>query len=65
MDLVSVYDINRREGSKTLLSLPRWLREHVFKAKPGAELPQNGRGPGKGGWQLESTIIEVLIHCSC
>lgn len=56
LDLVDIFEVNRKECARLLLELPKWLPPGTFKPRPGA--PTQEAVPGKD-WQLESTIIEV------
>ena len=56
LDLVDIFEINRKECARLLLEMPKWLPHGTFKPRPGA--PRQDPIAGKD-WQLESTIIEV------
>ncbi|TFK74356.1 hypothetical protein BDN72DRAFT_886358 [Pluteus cervinus] len=59
IDIIDIFDVNRKECARLLLEYPKWSLPGTFKPKPGitAELEPV---PEKD-WQLESTIIETLI----
>jgi nuclear cap-binding protein subunit 1 len=57
LDIVDIFELNRKECARLLLEYPKWAIPGTFKSKPGAPMDSNPL-PGKG-WQLESTIIEV------
>ena len=56
LDIMDVFEINRKECARLLLEYPKWSVPGTFRPKPGA--PESEPVPGKN-WQLESTIIEV------
>lgn len=57
MDIIDVFEVNRKECARLLLEYPKWTILGTFKPKPGAEVDLT---PAEGkDWQLESTIIEV------
>ncbi|KAH9950166.1 MIF4G like-domain-containing protein [Amylocystis lapponica] len=58
LDLVDIFEVNRKECARLLLEFPKWTLPGTFKPRPGA-LAQEPV-PGKD-WQLESTIIETIL----
>lgn len=60
LDIVDIFEVNRKECAKLLLEYPRWAVPGTFKPKPGTpgDDPDRIPEPDKD-WQLESTIIEV------
>ncbi|CAL1699455.1 unnamed protein product [Somion occarium] len=58
LDLIDIYEVNRKECARLLLEFPKWTLPGTFKPKPGAP-PQDGVS-GKD-WQLESTLIETIL----
>lgn len=56
LDLVDIFEVNRKECARLLLEVPKWLPPGTFRPRPGA--PPQDVVAGKD-WQLESTIIEV------
>jgi len=57
LDIIEIFEVNRKECARLLLEYPKWSLPGTFKPKPGApteETPVDGKD-----WQLESTIIEV------
>lgn len=56
LDLIDIFEVNRKECARLLLEFPKWTARGTFKARPGA--PPQELVAGKD-WQLESTIIEV------
>ncbi|KAG6811250.1 hypothetical protein H0H92_008368 [Tricholoma furcatifolium] len=59
LDIVDIFEVNRKECARLLLEYPKWNFPGAFKPKPGApDIVEPV--PGKF-WQLESTIMEVLI----
>lgn len=57
LDIIDIFEINRKECARLLLEYPKWTLPGIFKAKPGA--PVETESPSNTNWQLESTIIEV------
>lgn len=57
MDMIEIFEVNRKESARLLLEYPKWSLPGTFKPKPGATTTTDPE-PGKD-WQLESTIIEV------
>lgn len=57
MDILEIFEVNRKESARLLLEYPKWNLPGTFKPKPGAPAVAEPT-PGKD-WQLESTIIEV------
>ena len=56
LDLLDIFEVNRKECARLLLEFPKWNLRGTFKARPGA--PAEEPVAGKD-WQLESTIVEV------
>ncbi|KAG6900335.1 hypothetical protein C0995_003886 [Termitomyces sp. Mi166 len=59
LDNTSIFDVNRKECARLLLEYPKWNLPGAFKPKPGAPVdvePATGKY-----WQLESTILEVIL----
>lgn len=59
LDIIDIYEINRKECARLLLEYPKWNLRGTFKPKPGSTVAVEP-APGKD-WQLESTIIEVRL----
>ncbi|KAF9480787.1 cap binding protein 80-PB [Pholiota conissans] len=59
MDIVDIFEVNRKECARLLLEYPKWNLPGTFKPKPGATTTVEPT-PGKD-WQLESTIIETIL----
>ncbi|KAJ7067892.1 MIF4G like-domain-containing protein [Mycena amicta] len=61
-DILEIFEVNRKECARLLLEFPKWVPPGTFKPKPSidpeAQPPQPV--PGKD-WQLESTIVEVIL----
>ena len=57
LDIVEIFEVNRKECARLLLEYPKWNLPGTFKPKPGSTVNVEP-APGKD-WQLESTIIEV------
>ncbi|EKM59547.1 uncharacterized protein PHACADRAFT_250116 [Phanerochaete carnosa HHB-10118-sp] len=58
LDLVDIFEINRKECARLLLEFPKWVPHGTFKPRPGA--PPQDPVVGKD-WQLESTVIETIL----
>ncbi|GBE79109.1 MIF4G like-domain-containing protein [Sparassis latifolia] len=58
IDLIDVFEVNRKECARLLLEFPKWTLPGTFKPTPGA--PPQEPVPGKD-WQLESTVIETIL----
>lgn len=58
LDLIDIFEINRKECARLLLEFPKWVPHGTFKPRPGA--PPQEPVPGKD-WQLESTVIETIL----
>ncbi|KJA21655.1 hypothetical protein HYPSUDRAFT_165386 [Hypholoma sublateritium FD-334 SS-4] len=59
MDILEIFEVNRKESARLLLEYPKWNLPGTFKPKPGAPAVTEPT-PGKD-WQLESTIIETVL----
>ncbi|KAH6896461.1 cap binding protein 80-PB [Coprinopsis sp. MPI-PUGE-AT-0042] len=59
LDIIDIYEINRKECARLLLEYPKWNLRGTFKPKPGSTVAVEP-APGKD-WQLESTIIETAL----
>ncbi|RXW20034.1 hypothetical protein EST38_g5825 [Candolleomyces aberdarensis] len=59
LDIVEVFEVNRKECARLLLEYPKWNLSGTFKPKPGSTVNVEP-APGKD-WQLESTIIETAL----
>lgn len=57
LDIIDVFEVNRKECARLLVEYPRWTLPGTFKPKPGA--PSNPEDESGKKWQLESTVIEV------
>ncbi|PCH41554.1 hypothetical protein WOLCODRAFT_137465 [Wolfiporia cocos MD-104 SS10] len=58
LDIIDIFEVNRKECARLLLEYPKWLLAGTFKPRPGA--PPQEPVPGKD-WQLESTIMEATL----
>ncbi|KAG5721518.1 Nuclear cap-binding protein subunit 1 [Termitomyces sp. T112] len=59
LDIISIFDVNRKECARLLLEYPKWNLPGAFKPKPGAPVDVE---PALGKyWQLESTILEIIL----
>ncbi|KAF9558221.1 hypothetical protein CPC08DRAFT_743399 [Agrocybe pediades] len=59
LDIIDIFEVNRKECARLLLEYPKWCLPGTFKPKPGAPVEAEPV-PGKD-WQLESTIIETVL----
>ena len=59
LDIVDIFEVNRKECARLLLEYPKWNLPGTFKPKPGSTVVVEP-APGKD-WQLESTVIEVSL----
>ncbi|KAJ8515083.1 hypothetical protein ONZ45_g7452 [Pleurotus djamor] len=59
VDTIDIFEVNRKECARLLLELPRWTNESTFKPRPGA--PVSAEPPAGPNWQLESTVIEIIL----
>lgn len=60
LDIVDIFEINRKECARLLMEYPKWTVQGTFKPKPGTPGDISDRIPEPDkDWQLESTIIEV------
>ncbi|PFH50582.1 hypothetical protein AMATHDRAFT_144777 [Amanita thiersii Skay4041] len=59
LDLIDIFEVNRKECARLLLEYPKWNLPGTFKPKPGAPVEMEPV-PGKD-WQLESTILETIL----
>lgn len=62
LDIIDIYDVNRKECARILLEFPKWTPPGTFRAKPnpppGIQLPDPV--PGKD-WQLENTVVDNIL----
>lgn len=58
LDIIDIFEVNRKECVRLLMEYPKWTLSGTFKPKPGAPVKPEDEVSGKN-WQLESTIIEV------
>lgn len=64
LDMIHLYEVNRTECAKTLLSLPSFVLPDTFvppppKPAPGEEAP----APQSGEWVLATTLVSVILAC--
>ncbi|KZT27073.1 hypothetical protein NEOLEDRAFT_1131600 [Neolentinus lepideus HHB14362 ss-1] len=61
LDIVEIFEVNRKECARLLLEYPKWTLPGTFKPRPGAPVDlQPEPVPGKN-WQLESTLMEIVL----
>ncbi|KAH9938689.1 armadillo-type protein [Fomitopsis serialis] len=58
LDILDVFEVNRKECARLLLEYPKWTLHGTFKPRPGA--PEQEPVTEKN-WQLENTIIEITL----
>lgn len=62
IDIVEIFEVNRKECARILVEYPKWTVNGTFKPRPGDPTDSPDRIPLPGrDWQLESTLIEVLV----
>ncbi|KAF8898142.1 MIF4G like-domain-containing protein [Gymnopilus junonius] len=59
LDIIDIFEVNRKECARLLLEYPKWNLPGTFKPKPGAPATTDPL-PAKD-WQLESTVIETVL----
>jgi len=59
LDIIDIFEINRKEGARLLLEYPKWTVPGTFKPKPGTTV--DGNLETAKNWQLESTLLEVRV----
>ena len=57
LDLIDIFEVNRKECARLLLEFPKWTLPGTFKPRPGAPKLENDEGRH---WELENTAIEVI-----
>ncbi len=65
LDIIEIFEVNRKECARLLIEYPKWTVKGTFKPRPGdsAEASDPIPLPGRD-WQLESTLIEVFFSFS-
>ncbi|OCH85443.1 cap binding protein 80-PB [Obba rivulosa] len=58
IDLVDIFEVNRKECARLLLEFPKWMLPGTFKPREGA--PYHEPVPGKN-WDLETTVMETIL----
>jgi len=62
LDIIDIYDVNRKECARILLEFPKWTPPGTFRPKPnpppGVQIPDPV--PGKD-WQLENTVVDNVL----
>ncbi|KAH9175199.1 MIF4G like-domain-containing protein [Lactarius sanguifluus] len=62
IDIVEIFEVNRKECARILVEYPKWSVEGTFKPRPGDPTDSPDRIPLPGrDWQLESTLIETIL----
>ncbi|THH13322.1 hypothetical protein EW146_g6881 [Bondarzewia mesenterica] len=61
LDIVDIFEVNRKECARLLVEYPKWTIEGTFKPKPGPH-DSSERVPIPGrDWELESSVIETIL----
>ncbi|KAG9017386.1 hypothetical protein FRB95_000806 [Tulasnella sp. JGI-2019a] len=58
VDMLNIYEVNRKEGARLLLDLPRWWAYRTFK---GRDDIQGEEGKETMQWVLECTAVETVL----
>ncbi|KAG8851988.1 hypothetical protein FRB96_009004 [Tulasnella sp. 330] len=58
MDMLNIYEVNRKEGARLLLDLPRWWAYRTFK---GRDDVKEEEGKETMQWMLECTAVETVL----
>nr|ASF90199.1 hypothetical protein SPAR04796 [Bartheletia paradoxa] len=53
LDIIDIYEVNRKEGAKLLLELPRWASSGSFRRRGG--------GADEGGWIPENVAVDSIL----
>ncbi|KAI0751203.1 cap binding protein 80-PB [Daedaleopsis nitida] len=61
IDMIDIFEVNRKDCARLLLEYPKWTLPGTFKARPGA--PDQPVVEGKG-WDLDNTLIETILGTS-
>ena len=56
LDIIEIFEVNRKECARLLLEYPKWTLPGTFKPRPGAPPPPVVENKN---WELDNTIIEV------
>ncbi|KAH7888158.1 MIF4G like-domain-containing protein [Phlebopus sp. FC_14] len=59
LDTIDIFEVNRKECARLLLEYPKWCVPGTFKTR--SAVPPGEEDPGAKNWQLESTVIEVIL----
>lgn len=55
LDIIHIFEVNRKESARILLSIPRFLSEGTFKSS-------NPDVPSSSTFSLESLVISTLLN---
>ncbi|KAF9643748.1 hypothetical protein BDM02DRAFT_3181735 [Thelephora ganbajun] len=62
LDIIDIYDVNRKECARILIEFPKWTPPGTFRSKPnpppGIQIPDPV--PGKD-WQLENAVVDNIL----
>ncbi|KDQ65071.1 hypothetical protein JAAARDRAFT_247138 [Jaapia argillacea MUCL 33604] len=61
IDMVDIFEVNRKECARLLLEFPKWTLPGTFKPRPGAPAESHPEPVVGKDWQLESTLIEICL----
>ncbi|KAJ4471983.1 MIF4G like-domain-containing protein [Lentinula aciculospora] len=61
--MIDIFEVNRKEAARLLLEYPKWVVPGTFKPKPGAPPPEL-EPLVNYNWQLESTLLEIMLGAS-
>ncbi|PWY98642.1 hypothetical protein BCV70DRAFT_207421 [Testicularia cyperi] len=71
-DMMDLYEVNRKDASRLLLDLPKWMRRGTFAGKASSEAGLFGEideewwfvGPEasvEGAWSLDDLLVETIL----
>jgi len=62
IDIIDIYEVNRKECARILLEFPKWTPPGTFRPKadppPGIQIPDPVAGKD---WQLENTVVDNVL----
>ena len=61
LDMLDIFEINRKEGARLMLELPRWFDYKTFKGRRPDGDNLDGEGIDTMQWNLEATTVEVRV----
>jgi nuclear cap-binding protein subunit 1 len=68
LDVIEIYQVNRKECARILLDLGKWLGKGILKGQKGWRKASGEGGEDEemleeGSWVLENILIEVRVLC--